>query len=576
MKKIYSLVLLFAAGMLSAQVPTASFAVSQTSVCPNTVIQTTNLTTGGATSYTFVVDGTTSLTANNPTISFANDGSHAIDLYAENASGVSAPFSIGITVYPAPVVSTGTAGTTALSPPNGSTNGWSPMVWNFTDPLPAGAVLSGITLTFSGVDQGWGGTGAGANFYLAGKYFGTAILTHSSVNYTISLMAPFPGYVYSGSNTLEMYFVGWSGWQAFFNSGAITLHYQTNAAPIYVCAGTPVSLNAIGATSYSWNPVATNNTTFVPLSTAIYTVTGVSAFGCTNTATQLVSVSEPTITASGGAICPGQNYVIQPSGAASYTISGNQYTVSPNTTSSYSITGTGTDGCLSLSPAIVTVSVIPLPNISVNSGSACIGSNFTLQPSGASSYSFQNGSAILTVTASGNYTVMGYNQLGCAALSPAIASVVAVALPQTSLQAGMICNGATYSLQASGAVSYTYSSGSPVISPVATANYTVIGANAEGCTSMAVASVIVEKCTGVEQFNGSVNQLLVYPNPGQGLLTVQAQTACELQIIDMQGKILGHLKIVEGSQQVQLDLEAGLYYLRNQSTAESIRLQILR
>jgi hypothetical protein len=570
MKNIYLVCFALLTGIASAQVPTASFVLTPTVACPNQTLQITNVSTG-ATSYTFVLDGSSSVVATNPVISFSADGNHYVELYAENTSGISSPFGMGVLVNPAPVVSTGTAGTSTLTPSNGQTTGWSPMVLNFADPLPTGAVLSGITLTFSAVDQGWGGTGATANLYVAGKLIGGATLSHSLQNFTLSIIAPFPNYSYGGSNALEMYFVGWAGWQAFFTNGALSLHYQTNSAPFQICGGNAISLNAIGASTYIWMPLAVNGQSFIPLSSALYTVSGTNTFGCVGTATQQVTVSTPSVTAASGAICAGQNFAIVPTGAASYTINGGQFTVTPQTSTAYSVVGTGTDGCVSVAPTVVNVTVVPLPTVSVNSGTVCSGGNFTLQPSGASTYSFQNGTNVQTITASNNFTVMGYNSLGCAALLPAMASVTMIALPQVSLQTAMVCLGTSYSLHASGASSYTYSSGTAIISPTATASYTVIGANAFGCEKSASATILVSACAGINEVGTSAS-LQLAPNPCSGIITVSAVQDCSLQIFDQTGRLIKSLSLQKGEQTLDLQMAPGLYYLSSNASTHVTKL----
>jgi hypothetical protein len=50
-----------------------------------------------------------------------------------------------------------------------------------------------------------------------------------------------------------------------------------------VCPGISVTLTASGAVIYSWNNGVTNGVSFVPSSTATYTVTGTDANGCINT-----------------------------------------------------------------------------------------------------------------------------------------------------------------------------------------------------------------------------------------------------------------------------------------------------
>jgi hypothetical protein len=107
---------------------------------------------------------------------------------------------------------------------NGQTpnSSWSPWTYNFTDPLPAGAIITGVSLSCNAVDQGWGGTGAGADMRLAGTRVGIPTLYHSVNSYSVGNMDPFAAYNYGGTNLFEMYFVGWGGWQAFMYNATLT------------------------------------------------------------------------------------------------------------------------------------------------------------------------------------------------------------------------------------------------------------------------------------------------------------------------------------------------------------------
>lgn len=70
----------------------------------------------------------------------------------------------------------------------------------------------------------------------------------------------------------------------------------------------------------------------------------------------------------------------------------------------------------------------------------------------------------------------------------------AATLPTVSVNSGTICEGQSFTLASSGAFSYTYSSGSPVVNPSVTSNFSVVGANASGClsTNTAIAYVVVK------------------------------------------------------------------------------------
>ncbi len=58
-----------------------------------------------------------------------------------------------------------------------------------------------------------------------------------------------------------------------------------------VCAGSPATLTASGASSYSWTGGITNGVSFTPGATATYTVTGTAANGCTGTASRTITVN---------------------------------------------------------------------------------------------------------------------------------------------------------------------------------------------------------------------------------------------------------------------------------------------
>jgi Secretion system C-terminal sorting domain len=95
-----------------------------------------------------------------------------------------------------------------------------------------------------------------------------------------------------------------------------------------VCAGSPVILNGVGATSYTWSGGVNNNVSFVPLATTTYTVTGIdSSTGCGSTASVQVVVNPmltPTITLSTlpSPVVTGQNatFTANIGGATSYQI----------------------------------------------------------------------------------------------------------------------------------------------------------------------------------------------------------------------------------------------------------------
>ena len=116
--------------------------------------------------------------------------------------------------------------TSITTPSSGQTSGWSPWVYSFSDPIPAGKYVTGVDLSFNAVDQGWGGTNHNATLKVAGTKIGAVRLTHSQQAYTINYTGAIPGYVYGATNNLEMFFTGWPGWAAKWKGGTLTFHYN--------------------------------------------------------------------------------------------------------------------------------------------------------------------------------------------------------------------------------------------------------------------------------------------------------------------------------------------------------------
>jgi hypothetical protein len=147
-------------------------------------------------------------------------------------------------------------------------------------------------------------------------------------------------------------------------------------------------------------------------------------------------------------------------------------------------------GCwVSDSRSSIDVTVNPLPAISVNSGSLCAGSTFTLIPSGASSYTFSSGSNTVAPSLTSTYAVAGTGSNGCIS-APIIASVTVYSLPTVSASNGTLCAGQTYTIVPSGAIGYSISGGSFSVTPPVTTVYTLTGSSAQGCSSAPITCTV--------------------------------------------------------------------------------------
>jgi len=124
------------------------------------------------------------------------------------------------------------------------------------------------------------------------------------------------------------------------------------ASPATVCGGDSLTLTGSGAVSYTWSGGATNGVPFVPASTTTYTVTGTSAFGCTNTSLVSVTVNpKPPVKAiafPSAGVCQGSTVTLLGGGGVSYSWSGganNGVAFVPPGTTTYTVTGTDANGC---------------------------------------------------------------------------------------------------------------------------------------------------------------------------------------------------------------------------------------
>lgn len=151
----------------------------------------------------------------------------------------------------------------------------------------------------------------------------------------------------------------------------------------------------------------------------------------------------------------------------------------------------------------VNVTVNPTPTVTLSSGSICAGQAFTLLASGANSYSYSGG-PIVSPSISTSYTVIGSNTSGC---SNSVVATVTVHSTTVTVNSGVICHGQSFTITPAGASTYTYSSG-PVVTPLVTSSYSVIGTSSLGCVST----------------NTAVSNVVVNSNP---TITVNSGTICE-------------------------------------------------
>ena len=281
-----------------------------------------------------------------------------------------------------------------------------------------------------------------------------------------------------------------------------------------ICIGSTATLTAGGASSYTWNTGANSSTiTATPTLNTSYTVSGTSSFGCINSATTGITLYPlPTLSLTSANICSGSTAILSAGGASSYTWSTGVNTptlaVTPSVTTQYAVSGTSPNNCTNSATTTVTVTSTPL--ISVNSATICAGFSSTLTASGANTYTWSTGaqtpSILVNPSNSTTYTVNGSNSNSCSGYTTAVVSVHPI--PVIQVNSAQICPGFTTTLTATGANSYTWSTGANTgtisSSPVSTTQYTVTGSNAYNCLNTAISTVSLNPVPSIQVLSTSI------------------------------------------------------------------------
>ncbi|HXD92306.1 MAG TPA: gliding motility-associated C-terminal domain-containing protein [Bacteroidia bacterium] len=223
-----------------------------------------------------------------------------------------------------------------------------------------------------------------------------------------------------------------------------------------------------------------------------------------NNRIRVVSNAEVTITVNSPSVCIGNTATLIATGAANYTWTPNtnlntnlgSTVVTTNTTNTtYSVLST-VGSCHNSATALVTINQLPI--ITVTTPTICIGDTGTLTASGANTYTWSTGantsSIVVGPATSSNYTVVGVNATNCMSV-PTIAAIIVSPFPSVLISGNNnICTGENTTLIASGASTYTWSTGDTlanlVVSHPINTSYTVTGAFGT-CSTKTVTSVTV-------------------------------------------------------------------------------------
>lgn len=297
-----------------------------------------------------------------------------------------------------------------------------------------------------------------------------------------------------------------------------TVHYDItllkNTVPATPYGGS-TSQNDGATVEYAWpgfpTPSYINNgckAPFIPLSAS---ATPTNTTICSNASASLTGTAGGTYTST--AWSGGTGTFGNPNALAT------TYTPGPGETGTVILTLTVYGKCAgatATSTVSVTVNPLPMPSISSSNGaSICSGTSTTLSVTStgtlSTTYTWNPGgmnTSTLSVTPSVGvniYTVTAANS--CGSLSASY-TVNVNALPTITVSKDSICPGGNGSLTASGASTYTWSSGTQgavlTANPSVTTQYTVSGTNVNGCVNTATEEIFVNPTPTVTVNNPSI------------------------------------------------------------------------
>jgi photosystem II stability/assembly factor-like uncharacterized protein len=170
---------------------------------------------------------------------------------------------------------------------------------------------------------------------------------------------------------------------------------------------------------------------------------------------------------------------------------------------------------------------------------------------------------------SGNISVAASNSCGISTAQNIFVTVNLLPIVNATSSNPVLCVGQSETLTATGATTYTWSSGgtsaTEVISPTVNTTYTVNGTDGNGCSNSTSITQSVTVCTGIVSLKGiELKNVTIFPNPTNGIVNVISTGSInEVQILNTLGQVV-HQSVIT-NQQTSINIQQlsnGIYFIK--------------
>lgn len=366
-----------------------------------------------------------------------------------------------------------------------------------------------------------------------------------------------------------------------------------------ICNGNSVNLTASGATTYTWNTGANvSGISVSPTSNTTYTVNGTSgACGGSKTISIVVNSNPSATTTQTNVTCNGLAngaLNVSPSGNGPFTINYLPSGPSNLVAGTYSVIVTSVNGCSFNTSATITQPAVLSANVNANNTScntSCNGSASAIVTGGTAGYNYTvlptgGNAANAANLCAGSYTYLVKDANGCntsAVFSIANGTTgLNIAASSTLASCATCTNGViTATSNGTGPFTYVWTPGNfttQTVYDVAVGCYTVTITDNSGCSGTNTTCVNYSTSTGLLSASLDASQVLVYPNPNNGVFNVLSNVQLnKYQLFDVTGRIISENKLTAGVKEVNLTtLASGIYYIKVFGEQGSVSKKIVK